>query len=183
LISFSGLQIGETIQSVIAGGMHSLSLTTSGRVYGWGSNGLGQLGNGAPNEGYITTPTLISFSGLQIGETIQSVFAGGRHSFAVTTGGRLYAWGDNSRGALGDGTTDAKITPTIIDNPNITITTLVNNNLTFTYNQPINLTDPNLEGYVFVGWFMNEGLTIPFDLTNMPANDVMLYAKFTLVAG
>jgi uncharacterized repeat protein (TIGR02543 family) len=181
LISFIGLQNGETIQSIESGGLHSLAITTSGRVYSWGSNYSRQLENGAPNE-LITTPTLISFTGLQSGETIQSVIAGGRHSFAITTDGRRYAWGENSNSILGDGTIEDKSNPTIIDNPYLFITNSINNDITVTYNQTINLTDPILEGYVFVGWFMNEGLTIPYNLTNMPGNDFLLYAKFTPIA-
>jgi uncharacterized repeat protein (TIGR02543 family) len=42
----------------------------------------------------------------------------------------------------------------------------------------ITLPNPTLQGYVFAGWFMDEALTIPYNLTTMPANDVMLYASF-----
>jgi uncharacterized repeat protein (TIGR02543 family) len=122
-----------------------------------------------------------SYKTLQLQE-IQHVSAGSRHSLAVTTSGRVYAWGYNFYGQLGDGTTTNRPIPTIIiDYPFVTITTLVNNYLTVTYNEAINLLDPTLEGYVFEGWFMNESLTIPYNLTTMPGNDVMLYAKFTPV--
>ena len=180
LISFTGLQSGETIKDVFAGAYHSHAVTTSGRVYAWGYNFYGQLGDGTTTN--RTIPTLISFTGLQSGETIKDVFAGAYHSHAVTTSGRVYAWGYNFYGQLGDGTTTNRPIPTIIiDYPFVTITTLVNNYLTVTYNEAINLLDPTLEGYVFEGWFMNESLTIPYNLTTMPGNDVMLYAKFTPV--
>jgi uncharacterized repeat protein (TIGR02543 family) len=60
----------------------------------------------------------------------------------------------------------------------LTSTTLVTNYLTVNYNDAITLVDPSLEGYDFAGWFMDEALTIPYNLTTMPANDVTLYASF-----
>jgi len=60
-------------------------------------------------------------------------------------------------------------------------TTLINNYHSVNYGDTITATLPNptLQGYVFAGWFMDEALTIPYNLTTMPAEDVMLYASFT----
>jgi hypothetical protein len=91
---------------------HSLSVTSNGRVYAWGGNFYGQLGDGTTTLRY--TPTLNTFTELQIGETIESVHAGGFYSLAVTSNGRVYAWGDNFYGQLGDGTFTRRYTPTLI---------------------------------------------------------------------
>lgn len=40
-------------------------------------------------------------------------------------------------------------------------------------------TDPVRTGYVFNGWFSDEALTAPYVFTNMPAQDITLYAKWT----
>jgi alpha-tubulin suppressor-like RCC1 family protein len=111
-ITFSGLQAGETIRGLNAGSFHSLAVTTKGRVYAWGWNGQGQLGDGTTTQRDL--PTLITFNGLQVEETIGSVVAGSSHSLAVTTKGRVYAWGYNYFGQLGDGTTTQRNTPTLI---------------------------------------------------------------------
>jgi uncharacterized repeat protein (TIGR02543 family) len=79
----------------------------------------------------------------------------------------LYSWGSNPTPLNGI----ISLTPTVSTNF-----------LTVKFNQPINLPDPVLEGYVFEGWYMDEELTVPFNLTNMPGNDLLLYAKFTPIA-
>ena len=40
-----------------------------------------------------------------------SVIASGNSSFAIDEQNRLWAWGDNESGQLGDGTTDVKSSP------------------------------------------------------------------------
>ncbi|MDA3931546.1 MAG: InlB B-repeat-containing protein [Tenericutes bacterium] len=39
--------------------------------------------------------------------------------------------------------------------------------------------DPIRPGYVFGGWFVDESLTIPFNITVYPDNDMTVYAKWT----
>jgi hypothetical protein len=54
---------------------------------------------------------------VQIAGNVAFIAARGRHSFYVTTAGKLYAMGDNSVGQLGDGTKTNRITPVhIADN-------------------------------------------------------------------
>jgi alpha-tubulin suppressor-like RCC1 family protein len=67
----------------------------------WGNNTLGQLGDGT-----TTTPgplQYVAVSGLTGG--VAQVSAGFYHSLALTTGGSVWAWGDNTVGELGDDTT------------------------------------------------------------------------------
>jgi alpha-tubulin suppressor-like RCC1 family protein len=117
LINVPNLQSGETIAQVTAGYYRSFAVTTQGRVYAWGWNGYGQLGDGTYND--RLTPTLINVPNLQSGETIAQVTAGSVHSLAVTTQGRVYAWGYNGEGQLGDGTYNDRLTPTLINVPNL----------------------------------------------------------------
>jgi uncharacterized repeat protein (TIGR02543 family) len=178
LISFTGLDASETIEQVSGGSAYSHALTTSGRVYSWGSNFNGQLGDGTDLT--RINPTLISFTGLQAGETIEKVSGGsGLHSLVVTTNGRVYAWGRNAEGQLGSPITLFISTPKFID-MSVATTTIVNNYHTVNFGDTIasTLPNPTLQGYVFAGWFMDEELTIPYNLTTMPANDVTLYASF-----
>jgi uncharacterized repeat protein (TIGR02543 family) len=45
----------------------------------------------------------------------------------------------------------------------------------------IDLPNPIIEGYEFLGWYMDKELTIPYDLVNMPSNNIILYALFTKI--
>ncbi|BDR53296.1 hypothetical protein KIM372_12030 [Bombiscardovia nodaiensis] len=46
-----------------------------------------------------------------------TVKAGGKHALALGSDGKLYAWGDNSSGQLGNGTTTNSTTPIVVTQP------------------------------------------------------------------
>jgi alpha-tubulin suppressor-like RCC1 family protein len=97
------------VSQIAAGGFHSLALTSTGQLYAFGKNSSGQLGseNGAatPNP----TPTLLSVPA-GAGPIVQ-LAAGTGDSLLVTTEGRLYAFGSNSFGQLGNSTNSGSVTP------------------------------------------------------------------------
>jgi alpha-tubulin suppressor-like RCC1 family protein len=97
---------GVTIKAISAGGDDGLALTTTGRVLSWGGDGAGQLGRGILKgrhlPGYVGLPRLTKITAIAAGEGT---------GFAVTSAGRLLAWGANGQGNLGDGTTKSRSTP------------------------------------------------------------------------
>jgi len=109
-----GLSVGETVTQIVAGAWHSLAITSNGRVFAWGGNGLGQLGDGETSFYKSTPMNITSRFGLATGETVTQIVAGLGHSFVITSNGRVFAWGYNSEGQLGNGTTTSKSTPTEI---------------------------------------------------------------------
>ncbi|MQY14324.1 hypothetical protein SRB5_44880 [Streptomyces sp. RB5] len=82
-----------------AGGAHfSLALAEDGRLFGWGDNSYGQLGDDTTTEHH--TPVEVH---LPDGVQVTQVAAGGGHSLALTSAGDVLAWGHNFYGELGDG--------------------------------------------------------------------------------
>ena len=92
---------GVTLVRVSAGGSHSLALGSNGRVYGWGRNGFGQLGDGTTED--RVEPVEALRGELPEGVVATAVSAGWEHSLALGSDGRLYGWGRNGFGQVGDG--------------------------------------------------------------------------------
>lgn len=106
---------GVTVTQVSAGADHTLALGSDGNVYAWGDNVIGQLGLGdsGPFESAVPVQT-----GLPADVTVSAIAAGGYHSFALATDGRLFAWGNNSHGQLGLGTSGGSVhTPQLVHAP------------------------------------------------------------------
>ena len=98
------------IVQISAGDNHSLALDKNGNVYAWGYNGYGQLGDGTTSDKY--TPEELNLSNID-GKVVKIV-AAGEHSLLLTNKGKVYAWGYNGYGQLGDGTTSSKHIPTLV---------------------------------------------------------------------
>jgi alpha-tubulin suppressor-like RCC1 family protein len=106
------IPVGVSLQQVSAGGSHSLGLGSDGKVYAWGANGYGQLGDGTLTE--RTRPVAVSAGEIPSGVTITEVRAGREHSLALGSDGKVYAWGRNGSGQLGDGTLDSRSLPVAV---------------------------------------------------------------------
>ncbi|MBI3786012.1 MAG: hypothetical protein HY270_21690 [Deltaproteobacteria bacterium] len=91
--------------SLAAGDHHTCGLTLTGGVKCWGGNDKGQLGDGT------TTQRLIAVYATGLTSNVTAVAAGNADTCALTAGGGLKCWGQNSFGQLGDGTTSQRLTP------------------------------------------------------------------------
>ena len=109
---------GKVVQ-IAALGNHSLALTEDGRIYSWGQNNHGQVGNGRIGDGYdVLSPMDITNSlGLPAGTHVIEVYAAWESSFALTNDGRIFAWGANNQGQLATGDIGDKSLPTEITFP------------------------------------------------------------------
>jgi alpha-tubulin suppressor-like RCC1 family protein len=85
----------DSVVALGAGGQHSLAVRADGSAWSWGSNVLGELGNGTFGD---SNPTPARVQGLD-GAT--AVAAGTNHSLALKADGNVWAWGDNYQGQLG----------------------------------------------------------------------------------
>jgi RHS repeat-associated protein len=98
------------VTAIAAGGEHSLALTTDGSLWAWGANDSGQLGNGSTTNS--TTPVQIG----NLGGGVTAISAGRHHSLALKADNSVWAWGQNSSGELGNGTTTNSSTPVQVIN-------------------------------------------------------------------
>ena len=93
----------SNVSSLALGTGHVLALTKRNRVYAYGRNDFGQLGNF--HQGTWLPHVVSSWAPTQVplNKAVAHVAAGARHSIAVMTDGSVYAWGDNMLGQLGFG--------------------------------------------------------------------------------
>uniref|UniRef100_A0A0G4HZU8 Uncharacterized protein n=1 Tax=Chromera velia CCMP2878 TaxID=1169474 RepID=A0A0G4HZU8_9ALVE len=96
---------GESVMQVALGGGHTLVACRSGRLFSWGGNGNGQLGNGTYGSGERETSPVEVFLGTE-GEKVLVVAAGWYHSLVLTSSGKVFGFGRDSDGQLGLGNSD-----------------------------------------------------------------------------
>jgi alpha-tubulin suppressor-like RCC1 family protein len=77
-----------------------------GILYAWGDNSYGQISQGDQDK--EKTPVPIRAPN---GVTYAILASGAGTSYAITTTGDVYAWGENDRGQVGNGTTTEQKTP------------------------------------------------------------------------
>src|SRR5262245_66162679 len=95
------LPAGVTVTSIVTSGDTAAFVSSDGGLYMWGYNDHGQLGNGTRTIG-ATVPTAVAIPG---GALVAQVSVGSQHVIALTTDGRVFAWGLNNLGQLGLGDT------------------------------------------------------------------------------
>ena len=91
----------------------SIALSMDGKVFSWGWNQNGDLGNG--NSSDVNIPVAVKTEGTPMkSKTISQISSGGIHNLALSMDGKVYAWGDNNNGQLGDGTTNNSNVPVAV---------------------------------------------------------------------
>ncbi len=92
------------VTALAAGASHTLALGTSGEVWAWGSNAVGQLGNNSTVNS-TRAAKVPSLTG------IVAIAGGERFSYAIKNDGTAWAFGDNAYGQLGNNSTTASRIP------------------------------------------------------------------------
>jgi len=101
-----------------AGSKHTCGVSSDGVGYCWGFNFYGQLGDGTTVDRRWPVPASGSL-------TFESISAGRFHTCGVELNPRrAFCWGDNPSGQLGDGSTEASLTPVEVREDWYTITAI-----------------------------------------------------------
>lgn len=90
-----------------AGSVHTCGVTSDNRLFCWGDNTGGQLGDGTTTNRFAPVP-------VGGGRRFRHVSAGYRSTCGITTDYRAYCWGENDRGQLGDGAFGTHLTPVAV---------------------------------------------------------------------
>lgn len=95
----------HVLVELAAGSEHVCARTETGKVFCWGANGHGQVGNAFTAK--QPTPTLVE----NLDDAVE-IAAGARHTCVIVKGGSIACWGANQHGQLGDGTIENRSVPT-----------------------------------------------------------------------
>lgn len=102
------MQFGsESLVQVASGGSHSVGLTNSNKVLTWGANNGGQLGVDDNDQREVPQDITSRFGG----EKIVLVTAKGANTTALSETGKLFVWGNNTYGQIGNGNNASQRVP------------------------------------------------------------------------
>ncbi|MDY0140107.1 MAG: hypothetical protein RBR50_10435, partial [Candidatus Izemoplasmatales bacterium] len=165
------LHLNEEIKYITTGYLSGAAITSEYRVFTWGDNSSGQLGDGTITNRYNPTDITSMFN-LSINERVTYISIGNVHSAAITNEGRLFTWGNNAYGQLGDGTNNLRVKPyDITENLNLNLDEEIlgldlgkNNNILFTSENRVFVWGLNNYGQLGNGTVTNK--STPVDITN-----------------
>jgi alpha-tubulin suppressor-like RCC1 family protein len=107
---------------IAAGSIHACAAAATG-AFCWGAGGSGQLGNAAKPT--MSTAVAVTGAGSGATWTPSRLAAGGDHTCAVDTTGKVRCWGENGTGAIGDGTSTDRSSPTQLASLGATVVDVV----------------------------------------------------------
>ncbi len=104
----------STATAISAGYLYTCALLADRTIRCWGSNTIGQLGDGTTTGSHTSGGPYanpVTVTGIT---TAIAVSAGWNHSCAILAGGTVRCWGWNQAGELGNGTTADSLTPVAV---------------------------------------------------------------------
>lgn len=161
--SYFNLNSGERLIKSYSVGSHTFAISSLHRVFGWGHNLNGQSGDGTTISKAIPIDITSMFN-VKDDEFIID-FAGGFYdSIAISSLGRVFTWGDKAASSPTEDLTG-------INNYSIIKT------VEYFYNEKIIEYRLVLDGFTFVGWYLDDKFSISYTFETMGAEDIKLYAK------
>ena len=112
-VDMSGVLAGKTVQKLMSKNSRFCALTTDSKLFCWGHNFGGKLGNNSTTNSSV--PVAVDTSGVLSGKTIKSVALGLFSSCVVASDDKLYCWGTGTSGQLGNGVMANSSVPVAVD--------------------------------------------------------------------
>ncbi|MES2630809.1 MAG: hypothetical protein V4611_02540 [Patescibacteria group bacterium] len=104
---------GKVISKIETADDYTIAIDSQGAAYSWGYNVGGTLGDGTTTN--RNKPVLIDTSAIKLdGEVLSKVSVGDAHVMALTSAGRMFAWGANGNYQLGDDTNVSRVQPVVV---------------------------------------------------------------------
>ena len=100
--------INPNVRVIATGQNNSIAIDKNGQVWGWGYNGSGQLGDNSTTQ--RKTPVSI----LGATKTFCSIAGSIKHTIGLDKNGKVWGWGYNWYGQLGDNSNTNYCTPIMI---------------------------------------------------------------------
>lgn len=98
---------GQTISKVYNGSDNSGAISESGELFTWGDGRNGKIGDGTTNDSYLPKNITYQFGGEKI--TDFDIFIS--NAGTITESGKIFTWGLNNFGQLGDGSLNSSSNP------------------------------------------------------------------------
>lgn len=104
----NGIKVKKASASVAYPGETIHVIDEEGNLWGWGTNSYGQLGDGSKCGDYLSNDKAKKIAeGVKFKEVANTQ----TNAYAIDEEGNLWAWGDNSSGLVGNGTTKNQYVP------------------------------------------------------------------------
>jgi alpha-tubulin suppressor-like RCC1 family protein/sugar lactone lactonase YvrE len=116
------VELPSGVKAVAGGFLTGYAIGANNQLYAWGNSLDGGLGNGSTADSavpvQVTLPSGVEAVGLGAGgECTEKGCGGASNGYAIGSDGKLYSWGYNGFGALGDGSTTTSDVPVQVDLP------------------------------------------------------------------
>jgi alpha-tubulin suppressor-like RCC1 family protein len=142
----------------------AFALLSDGTLRGWGSNSFREIGDGTIIP---KTSPVVSLSGIN---TITKISAGELFNLALLSNGTVMAWGSNSSGQVGNGTTSSSSNPILVPNLSnvVDIATGKAHSIVLLSNGTVMTWGMNTNGQLGIGSITNTHIpTLVTNLTNI----------------
>ena len=114
------------LTQISAGYATTCALSFAGQAYCWGYNGYGQLGNGGTSDSWV--PVAVNTAGVLAGKTLVQIgsslsildnAANRASTCALDSVGKVYCWGHNGYGQLGNASNNNSFLPVAVSDAGV----------------------------------------------------------------